>query len=204
MLLTTYYGFTVPQIIAMVVGLLVVIFIFVTIKDKINRKKAETSGDKEAVLNIMKKVVPDLENYVGAYGRWEWTTYQGRSQRTSYWYYGVAFNNERIYVVPLSCEAGDFSYSGSFCIEKKDVAIVNSKKGAAWVELYDMHQKELLSLMVLAENLKDDKYHPVNILQPDAEKAFIEWKDRWMDEINPINNVEGTGKMKQPVKAKKI
>ena len=43
MLLTTYYGFTVPQIIAMVVGLLVVIFIFVTIKDKINRKK---SGDK--------------------------------------------------------------------------------------------------------------------------------------------------------------
>ena len=43
MLLTTYYGFTIPQIAAMVVGLIVVIFIYVMIRDKINRNKAKSA-----------------------------------------------------------------------------------------------------------------------------------------------------------------
>ncbi len=106
--------------------------------------------------------------------------------------------------MPLSCEGGDISYSNAFCIEKKDVAIVNSKKGTAWVELYDMHQKELLSVSVLPENLNDDKFHPVNIIQSDEARAFEAWKDAWMDEINTANNVEVTGKMKKPVKVQKI
>lgn len=201
---TTYYGLTIPQIIAITVGLIVIITIYVVIKDKINRKKAMSGGDRETVWNILQRAVPNVDQYTRAYGCWEWTTYQGKKSTTAYWFYGLAFNKERLYVVPLSCEGGDISYSNAFCIEKKDVAIVNSKKGTAWVELYDMHQKELLSVSVLPENLNDDKFHPVNIIQSDEARAFEAWKDAWMDEINTANNVEVTGKMKKPVKVQKI
>ncbi len=58
------------------------------------------------------------------------------------------------------------------------------------MELYDRSQKELLSVSVFPENLNDDKYHPVNIMQPDEARAFVEWKDKWMDEVNTANHVE--------------
>lgn len=200
MTLTTYYGFTVPQLIGMFVAFIVVIFIFVTIRDKINRKKANTGEDKETVWNILQRMVPEPENYTKAYATWQWETHQGRQTTTTYWYYAIAFNAERLYIVPLSCAGGDVSYSDAFCINKEDLGIVNTKKGTAWVELYDKNQKELLSLMIAAENLKDDKYHPVNIIQTEVVEAFINWKDNWMDEVNTANNVTATGKMKKPLK----
>ena len=46
---TTYYGLTVPQMIGITVGLFVIIFIYVIIKDKINRKKAQGGGDRDTV-----------------------------------------------------------------------------------------------------------------------------------------------------------
>lgn len=204
MLATTYYGLTVPQIIGIVVVFIVVVFIYVTIKDKINRKKAQSGEDREHVWNILQSSVPQIEKYTRAYGCWEWSTYQGKKTTTTYWYYGLAFNQDRIYVVPLSCEGGDVSYSNAYCIEKSDVAIVNSKKGEQWVELYDRGQQEVLSVSVFPENLNDDKYHPVNIIQPDEARAFIEWKDKWMDEVNTANHVQVTGKMKKPVKVQKV
>lgn len=200
LLSTTYYGLTIPQIVTICVVFFVVVFIFVIIRDKINRKKAGTGEDKETVWNILQKTVPDPENYTKAYACWQWETYQTRKTTTTYWYYAIAFNKERLYIVPLSCEAGDISYSDSYCINKEDLGIVNTKKGTSWVELYDKNQKEIVSLSVFGENLRDNKYHPVNIIQPEAEQAFIEWKDGWMDEVNAANNVTVTGKMKKPVK----
>lgn len=200
---TTYYGFTVPQIILMVVALIVVIYIFVTIQEKRNRKKALEGDDRVRVWEILEKNVPDVQNYTRAYARWEWSTYAGRRTTTSYWYYGIAFNSDCIYVVPLSAEGGDISYSNGGVIYKDQLGVVNSKKGANWVELYDKDRKEIVSLMVFAENLKDDKYHPVNIIQTDEEKKFLDWKEKWMEEVNTANGVEATGKMKKPVKNKK-
>lgn len=200
---TTYYGFTVPQIILMVVALIVVIYIFVTIQEKRNRKKALEGDDRVRVWEILEKSVPDVQNYTRAYACWEWSTYAGRRTTTSYWYYGIAFNSDCIYVVPLSTEGGDISYSNGGVIYKDQLGAVNSKKGANWVELYDKERKEIVSLMVFAENLKDDKYHPVNIIQTDEEKKFLDWKEKWMEEVNTANGVEATGKMKKPVKNKK-
>ena len=200
---TTYYGFTVPQIILMVVALIVVIYIFVTIQEQRNRKKALEGDDRVRVWEILEKNVPDVQNYTRAYARWEWSTYAGRRTTTSYWYYGIAFNSDCIYVVPLSAEGGDISYSNGGVIYKDQLGVVNSKKGANWVELYDKDRKEIVSLMVFAENLKDDKYHPVNIIQTDEEKKFLDWKEKWMEEVNTANGVEATGKMKKPVKNKK-
>lgn len=199
-LLTTIYGLTIPQVIAIVVVFFVAVYIYVTIKEKKNRGKASTGEDKNTVWGILQKVVPDVENYTRAYASWEWQTYQGRTTKTTYWYYGIAFNDEQIYIVPLSCAGGDISYSDYGCIKKEDLGIVNSKKGLNWVELYDKNQKEICSLMIAGENLNEDKYHPVNIIQEEEAKAFIAWKDKWMDDVNGANGLDITGKMKKPVK----
>ncbi len=202
MLLTTYYGLTIPQIIGISIAVIAVAFVFVLIRDKINRKKADTGEDKQKVWDILQRTVPEVENYTKAYADWEWETYQGRQTTTTYWYYAIAFNGERLYIVPLSNKTGELTYSDCYCIEKSSLGIVNTKQGANWVELYDKSQKEILSLKVMGENLKDDKYHPVNIIQPEAETAFIAWKDGWMKEVNDANNVTATGKMKKPLKKK--
>ena len=64
---TTYYGLTIPQIIAITVGLIVIITIYVVIKDKINRKKAMSGGDRETVWNILQRAVPNVDQYTRAY-----------------------------------------------------------------------------------------------------------------------------------------
>lgn len=183
-----------------IIVLVVIATVYVLIRDKINKKKASTGEDRETLQRILQKAVPDAQNYTKAYACWEWSTYQGKTKKTTYWYYGVAFNSERIFIVPLSCEGGDMSYSETYCIQKTDLGMVNSKKDAAWAEFYDKNGNEMISLTVFGENLRDDKYHPVNIIQEEEAKKFVAWKDSWMESVNAANGVEVTGKMKKPVK----
>lgn len=182
--------------------IVVIVSIYVVMKGKANKKKAVSGEDKEALTAVMNKIIPTGESCTIAFATWEWTTFQGKRQTTQYWYYGIAFNAERIYIAPLSYAGGDISYKNPFVLEKNDIGIVNSKPGAIWVELYDKNQQEIISLMTVAENLNDDKFHPVNILQEEEHKAFIAWKDAWMDEVNAANGVTVTGKMKKPIKKK--
>lgn len=199
-LLLAENGLTTPQIIICFVVVVAIAFIIVLIKDKINKKKASTGEDRERVWGILKKGLPEAEDTTMAYACWEWTTYQGRTRTTSYWYYGVAFNEDNLYIAPLSCKSGNVESSAFYVIKKEDLGMMNSKQGANWVELYDKNGKEIISLSVLAENLKDDKYHPFNLLQKEESEKFVAWKDKWMEAVNAANGVEVTGKMKKPVK----
>ena len=177
-------------------------FIYVIIHDKINRKKAMTGEERENFISMMKRAIQSPENYTIAYAVWEWTTWQGRTSTTKYWYYGIAFNRDELLVAPVSVEDGDFSYKDVFRVDKASVYCVNAflKGTSPWVELYDKDMKEMISLMVMEENLKDDRYHPVNILQPDESKAFVEWAQNWMQDINVPHGLEVTGKQKKPLK----
>lgn len=194
-----------------IVGIVIaLVIIYVVIRDKLNRKKAQNGEDREKVWNIIEKNVPDAQNYTCAYADWEWTTYQGRRSTTKYWHYAIAFNQDRLYVLPLSTAGGDINHTGVYKLEKSDIAFVNgnfSQKGkkniAPWVEFYDAALKELLSITVSEEYLHDDRYHPVNILQPDESQAFAEWRDSWMSQINPVGGVPASEIKKNPIKKKK-
>lgn len=199
-LLLAENGLTTWQIVVCFVVVVAIVFIFVLIKDKINKKKASTGEDRERVWGILKKVLPEAEDTTMAYACWEWTTYSGRTRTTTYWYYGVAFNEDNLYIAPLSCKSGNVESSTSYVIKKDDLGMINSKQGANWIELYDKNGKEIVSLSVFAENLKDDKYHPFNLLQKEEADKFVAWKDKWMEAVNAANGVEVTGKMKKPLK----
>lgn len=180
-----------------------VIVVYVLIHDHFNTKKANTGEDMNRLKDILRGVVPDLENYTPAYATWEVTRYYGKRSETSYWYYGIAFNDDRIHVVQLENTTGEIRGANSFVVEKSRLGMVNSKPGMNWMSLYDEDGEEIVTLMVLKENLKDDSFHPVNIIQNQEAEAFWNLVTKWVEEVNTARGVTVTGKYGAPLKKKK-
>lgn len=198
-LLNTEFG---AREIAIGVGLIVIIAIYVLVKQHFDEKKGMDSEEKKAIEALIRKIVPAGEPVTAAYATWQWTTWQGKRTTTTYWYYAIGFSDSAIYVAPLSFAGGDMSYGDSYCIRKEELGLVNADKSGTWVELYDKSRKVIVSLMVTDSNTRDDQYHPVNIQQPEETKAFREWCAKWLQEVNGANGVSVTGKIGKPIKEK--
>lgn len=170
---------------------LVVLFIIVYVKMSIDEKKGENSEEKQRIKDIVKKIIPEGASYQAAYGTREELTLGGGGRRiittTKYWYYAVAFRAEDLYLIPLSFEGGDISYSQPIHFEKSDFGMAEAKNG--YLILYDKDRKEIMTLFVTASNTKDDKYHPVNIQQKEEAEAFAQYAQRLMAEVNGANGI---------------
>ncbi len=170
---------------------LVVLFVVVYIKMTIDEKKGANSEEKQKIKNIVKKVIPNSESYTVAYGTREELTLGGGGRTitttTKYWYYAVAFKPGELYLVPLSFEGGDISYSEPVYIGKNDLGMAEAKNGL--LTLFDKNRKELFTLFVVASNTKDDKYHPVNIQQKEEAEAFAQYAQTLMQEVNAANGI---------------
>ncbi len=190
------------QIIVCVVAVFAVATVYVLIHDHKNTKLANTGEDKNRLKEILRGVVPDLENYTSAYASWQITKYYGKRSETTYWYYGIAFNDDRIHVVQLENTTGQIRGANSFVVEKSRLGMVNSKPGLNWMSLYDEDGDEIVTLMVVKENLKDDSFHPVNIIQGEEAEAFQALVTKWLEDVNTAKGVTVTGKYGAPLKKK--
>lgn len=170
---------------------LVVLFVAVYIKMTIDEKKGANSEEKQKIQEIVKKVVPNGASYTAAYGTREELALGGGGRTvtttTSYWYYAVAFKPGDLYLVPLSFDGGDMSYSEPIHLGKDDLGMVEAKNG--YVTLYDKDRKQLMTLFVVASNTKDDKYHPVNIQQKEEAESFQQYAQALMQEVNAANGI---------------
>lgn len=189
--------------VALVVGIIIIVTVIVMVKQHFDEKKGVDSDEKKDIEALVRKLAPEGQSLTAAYASWQWTTYQGRTTTTKYWYYAIGFNEDALYVVPLSFAGGDMSYGDCWCVKKEELGIVNGIQNGDWIELYDKNQEKMIQLMVKGSNTRDDQFHPVNIQQQDAAKAFQEWRNRWMEEVNAANNVTVTGKIGKPVKKNK-
>ena len=169
----------------------VILFVIVYIKMTIEEKKGANSEEKQKVKDIVKKVVPNSEAYTAAYGTREEYSFGGGGRTvtstTKYWYYGVAFKPGDLYLVPLSFEGGDVSYSEPLHFQKGDLGMAETKNGL--LVLYGKDRKELMNLFVVASNTKEDKYHPVNIQQKEEAEAFMQFAQSFAQEINAANGI---------------
>ncbi len=190
------------QVIVCVVAVFAVATVYVLIHDHKNTKLANTGEDKNRLKEILRGVVPDLENYTSAYASWQITKYYGKRSETTYWYYGIAFNDDRIHVVQLENTTGQIRGANSFVVEKSRLGMVNSKPGLNWMSLYDEDGDEIVTLMVVKENLKDDSFHPVNIIQGEEAEAFQALVTKWLEDVNTAKGVTVTGKYGAPLKKK--
>lgn len=184
----------------------VVIFIFVYVKMTIDEKKGVNSDEKRIINNIIKKQVPGAENYHTLYATWETYDFGGGGRRitttTTYRYYGVAFNKETVWLVPLSFAGGDVSHSDAVMLNKENLGAVNANKDRLWVEFYDKEHNMIAAIMAAASNTKDDKYHPVNIQQKEEVAQFQADMADFIRNVNDYNGVEVTGKLGKAFKKK--
>lgn len=188
-----------------VIGVIVVVllFIFFWIRESINEKKGMDSADKQAIRDIVNKLVPDAGEYMAAYAYWELKNWGGGGRSitttTRYWYYAVAFKPGTIYVIPLSYSGSAVSHGDPICLNKENLGMVNAKAGESWASFYDLERKEIVSLAVAYYNTRSDKYHPVNIQQKEEQQAFAAFVRDFMAEVNSYRQVTVTGKLLQPL-----
>lgn len=180
-------------IVLVIIAFFGVSFIVLLIREDYHEKKARSGEDMNRLKEMLKEVVPDLENYIPAYGIWELEKFYGGYERTYFWYYAIAFNDDRIYAVKLKNVKGRLEPEGDFVVEKSQVGMVNGGMHSNWMSLYDKKGQEIMTLIVAEENLRDDKDHPVNIIQTEAARAFEALVAKWTEDINKDSKFKSTG-----------
>lgn len=169
------------------IAVLAVLFVIMYIKITIDERKGINSPEKQRIYAIAQEVIPDIENYCVVYATREDFSLSGSggaiTTTTKYWYYAAAINCEELFLIPLSFEDGEISYSEPIHFDKDNLGMAAAKKHG-YLTLYDKDKKEILSIDVSESNTKDDEYHPVNIQQKEETKEFIEISKEFADEIN--------------------
>ena len=165
-----------PGKIALVVGFVVVVFIFVTVREHINTKKGEKGEDIAKIREVLKRLLPDYADYTTAYAFHKNKVYRGRSTTTTYYHYAIAFKPGVLYVLPIKYSGGEVSWQGNGALLTKDNLgkVEHDKLGTV---LFGLDGKELCRFNVMAGYTKQDKYEPFNIQQKaewEAYKIFIE------------------------------
>ncbi|MCI8420142.1 MAG: hypothetical protein HFF79_06495 [Oscillospiraceae bacterium] len=161
---------TKEQIILLVI-LIVGITIFVLIKEHINEKKARTGEDLAKVRAVLSRLLPDSTSYTTAYAFYKWSKYQGRSKKTWYYHYAIAFRPGELFVAPIQYAGGEVSaQSRGVLLTPENVGRVEYD-GAGPV-IFGKDGQEICHFRVLAMYTNQDRYEPFNIAQGEESKAF--------------------------------
>lgn len=172
-----------PKEIALVVGVWVVLFIVIMIKEHINTKKGEKGEDLAKVREVLKRLLPDYADYTTAYAKYKTSSYRGRSVTKTYYHYAVAFKPGALFVVPIRYSGGEVSWQGSGALLTKDNLSKVEYDGYDTV-LFGLDGKELCRFKVTAGSTRQDKYEPFNIQQKAEWEAYEGFIKGFVQEVN--------------------
>lgn len=161
--------------------LVAVVAIVIWIKSRIDEKKGINSPEKQRVKEILQKVMQEQEDYdeyipIYAYRRQKY----GRIVES--WYYAIALTESRMYEVPLIFGNKEIGHSKVGVISKESLSKIDTgKPGDALQHLkfYDQNKDVIFEVTVEEKNTKFDKTYPVNIMQIEEARAFVERIRQW-------------------------
>lgn len=157
-------------------------FVFGWIKISIDEKKGINSEEKEKLQKILCAVIPEYEEYTPVYAYLRRNV--GNSVRC--WYYAIGLTMEKMYIVPLTFAGNEIGYGDTIVIPKENLKKIDyGKLGGTVHELkfFDKNEKNILELTVEERNTKLDKTYPVNIMQADETRAFMQKIEQWSKDI---------------------
>ena len=169
--------------VALFFGIFALIFLFVWIKTLFDEKKGINSPEKLAVNRILQALVPEYTQSVPVYAYWRLNT-----GRHSYkcWYYALALTTTKLYIVPLVFAGTEVGHGQPVVISKEQLGSVDCGKPGGkmhFIKLMDKNQNKILELIVEERNTKLDKTYPVNIMQEEETRAFMQRLEQWQNEI---------------------
>lgn len=165
-------------------AVVVAIFFYVQFKEKANLKKAATGEDKARFEEAVRKAMGEIMNsgdYTIAYSHWEDVQYRGRTTKTTYYCYALAFDDTRLWIMPLHFEKELIMPDKPLLATSEMLGIVTvdertSKKTGrvdhVSATLNGKEGKKLVDLAVDAVNTREDRFHHVNLLQEDECEKF--------------------------------
>lgn len=165
------------------IGIFVLVFVILWIKTSFEEKKGVNSQEKAAVNRILQTVVPEYAQSVPVYAYWRLNT-----GRHSYkcWYYALALTTERLYIVPLVFSGTEVGHGQPVVIMKEQLGAVDCGKPGGrmhFIKLMDKNNNKILEMVVEERNTKLDKTYPVNIMQEEETRAFMQRLEQWSSEI---------------------
>ena len=162
-----------------------VIAIIIWIKSRIDEKKGINSPEKQRVKEILQKIMQEQEDYdeyipIYAYRR------QNYGRIVESWHYAIALTESRMYVVPLIFGNKEIGYSKVSVIAKEYLSKIDTgKPGDAlqYLKFYDQNKDVIFEVTVEEKNTKFDKTYPVNIMQIEEARAFVERIRQWQRQV---------------------
>ena len=97
------------------------IFAYMQLKERKNKALAETGQDKAHLKQVVEKLLPNEIGCRALYGHWEDVQHMGRTTRTTYYSYAVAFDAERLWVAPLKFQQGSILPAQPVLITREDL-----------------------------------------------------------------------------------
>lgn len=174
----------------LVVGTFAFIPLYGYVCHLISKKKMESGVDKRKLQQILRDIVPMGEDYTVAYASWYRIDYPkfGRHYTTNYWYYAIGFNENRIYIVPLTLEDGEIYYMNYSYVDKSMVAKIECDVCAGKMRLFDRNGQELAHLQVDEKNNSSHGNGNINLYQEAEARAFKDLITKWKADINGVGN----------------
>lgn len=176
--------------------LTIIIVAYSTFKEKKDLKKAENGEDMAKLRAALLKLLPADQFWNVLYAHWEKKEYKGRTTRTYYYTYGVAFGEGGLYIAPLRFDIDDDMEVSSPVLISRDVLgitkvkPVKDKNGelvSVEVELIGKDGTELAHLVADRDNTREDRYHPFNIVQGNECRLFAHFMEELAGQVTTEN-----------------
>lgn len=180
----------------LVIGGMVIAAAVMYIVDCVHKRKGRDSAAKKRIGEIVAQAVPEGERVTAAFA--EWLTvdndYKAGYKTTRYWQYAIGFNDNRIYIIPVTIYANETIVPKEcMCVERSQLGLVNGRQNGKWMELYTKERKKICTLRVEAYYTKGAGNQPVDIAQPEAAAEFKKLIRLWLQVVNDTNGVKATG-----------
>ena len=172
-----------------------VIFLFMQLKERKNKSLAESGQDKARLRDVANRLFAGIEDCHPLYGHYEDVQHYGRSTRTTYYRYLLAHDSRRLWIAPLDFQQGSIQPAQPVEITKDDlgkadVKLYNDKDGGVRrvdFTLYGKDGKQIVQACATAENLRESRFYPVNILQEEECARFGKFMEQLAAQVNEEN-----------------
>lgn len=157
------------------VVIVIAVFVYSHFKTNADKKKAATGEDKARFQEAVRKVMGEGD-YTIAYAHYEDVQYRGRSTKTTYYHYALAFDTTRLWIMPLRFEKELILPDQPILVTSEMLGIISvsevmdKKTGQVnrvATTLNDKDGKKIIDIWVDSENTKEDRFHHLNLLQED-------------------------------------
>ena len=168
-----------PMTTWIVIAFFAIVALLTFIKYRKNLAALETGEDMEKLKEAIRKVLPGESGYKVVYAHWQRSESYGRRTTTYYYSYGIAFDADRMFIVPLKFDKDQILPQQPALVTKDNVGVleVNETRkqdllSQVSVVLRNKNGESPVEFDVDVKNLRSDRFHHFNIRQQEECEAF--------------------------------